>query len=208
MSGGRWSRRLDDVGGGAVDMADEVKLIGNDMRAGTGGSGAGVIFLQEFVTAESGIATEFRMYSRAVGNVKVAIYSKLSNMIATLLSGVSDPVAVTVGVNQIPISPTPLMADETYSLVAIADQNLLARYTSAPTTCYYSYRLFNGYAWEQSLAFSEESTFDRDFIYAAWGPLASGGAGRLIGVGDPSMITVGHPKLISAGLSPGMIRGS
>lgn len=189
-------------------MAGEVKLIGPPEKTWLNTMPANVFMLFKMNAEESGIAGTIRFLTIAPGTgsvIRLAAYSDQAGEPGTLLAQTTEasPVA---GWNSVPISFT-VIKNQTYWLAfigGVARPDIRHLPLTSGMQRRYKTVAYDGFAFPDPAGAGYTAT-DGTGAVEIWS--ATGGAGRLIGVGDPGLITVGHPKLISAGLSPSLIRG-
>jgi len=184
-------------------MSDETPLVGEYAIDGSVNTGPNALILQKKQAIASGTATHFRFYITEGIYAKVCVYSDVSGSPALLLAN-SSKVLLIAGWNNIPLGGgCDIVSGAEYWLGFI--QGTLkpcGRTTSSGVQYKYkSHPIDNDLP--SPLTGLSNFTGPR-YSLSLW-QIVSGGAGRLIGSGDPSMIHVGHPKMIHVA-NPSLIR--
>jgi hypothetical protein len=96
------------------------KLIGSD-TPGNANTGANRLILGKFQATETGNITQVRVYSRASGNVKVAVYEDNAGKPGDLLSANNTPAPVTAGRWNIISLPSTAVTLNSYYWLAVAN---------------------------------------------------------------------------------------
>lgn len=182
-------------------MAD-TKLFGNDEIGGTTVSSTNKLRMQRFQAIESGTCSEIRIYLRSAFRGRVAIYSDINSTPNTLLSNSNYvELMASEGWETAPIPTCNIVAGEWYWLAfAVGAYSNVKITSSARVTA-----LSKIISYSEPYSFPNPAGGGYDAWYynvgiAAWGTLAAGGAGRLIG---PSHRIGGPSPLIGPGLRIG-----
>jgi hypothetical protein len=185
-------------------VGDPAKLVGSDALTPTASLSKDYFLLFPYQAVASGTASKIRVRSGTVANIKVAIYSNSGGEPVALLS--SGQSSMVIGTNDIAISDIQIITSEIYWFGYITDINAAVLLGSQPPVSRrYKAELFATFDFPSTPSGLTTSSTSSHPVISAWGTLASGGAGRLIGSGDPSMIHVGHPKMIHVA-NPSLIR--
>lgn len=147
---------------------------------------------------QSGRVSQLRLYSNTAGSIKLAVYAN-NESIAGALIAATDPSEISIGWNYISISQFNVTADEIYWFGMFPDRKMqvMNAVSSYPYFGYItglSYSDFEFPSPPTGLTYPGSSTTFPSL--SAWGALASGAAGRLIG---PSHRIGGASPIIGSG---------
>jgi hypothetical protein len=142
------------------------KLVGANDTTATGNEDANYLLIDKFTAEATGSFSQIRVKCGASGNVKVAVYSDSSGSPGSLLSSVNTGTTVTVGWNQVNISPTQVVAGTAYWLAFISDSPCVS-YNSTGGTGRYKAASYSGFTFSGTP--SGLSSWAGYHLIAGWG---------------------------------------
>ena len=150
-------------------MATEI-LVGTT-SAGTGNHGANYVCYCKFTAVKTGTVNEFKVYSLASGNVKVAIYADSAGEPGNKITGNDDSQAVTLNQwNTLAIADTPVVNDTVYWLGVNADTDGATSWLSRTGGVRrYKAATYSTFTWPDAAGTGFTSTANYDQALAGWG---------------------------------------
>lgn len=157
-------------------MGDEVKLLGTEIYSNLR-SDYNELLSSSFVCDAPGSVDFFLVYLKGNGAFHAGIYDSSRNLLAD-----SGNVPCSTGWNAAPlVSPVSVAVGASYHLAVLYDSAACGYATIGGRT----YRLAYSYGDLPEYLASPGVSFGATLSISAWGTLASGGAGRLIGGKSP-----------------------